>query len=215
MRIERYDWAGGSEAMLRFGPAGDPMVIAALPLFEEANRTRAALVDVLRRLAGMGIGGALPDLPGAGESVVPTSDARLSDWRAAFAAAAATLGRPAVVAWRGGALVDTEAPAASRWHLSPVDGAQAVRELQRVRTAGGGGDYAGNVITDAMIDDLASAAPASGPPIRTVRLASDPRPADRHLAGAPLWRAAEPGTDDALQQAVAEDIAAWIAACAG
>ncbi|RYD50253.1 MAG: hypothetical protein EOP60_12200, partial [Sphingomonadales bacterium] len=59
--IDHYDWAGGREAMLRFGPATGPVVIAALPLFEEANRTRTFVVTLLRALAERGIAGALPD----------------------------------------------------------------------------------------------------------------------------------------------------------
>ncbi len=37
--------------MLRFGPADGLVVVAALPLFEEANRTRAFMVTILRALA--------------------------------------------------------------------------------------------------------------------------------------------------------------------
>ena len=85
-RFDRYDWAGGREAMLRFGPDAGPRVVAVLPLFEEANRTRAFLVAMLRALAGHGIGSILPDLPGTGESVVETRDLRLADLRQAFAA---------------------------------------------------------------------------------------------------------------------------------
>jgi hypothetical protein len=40
LRFDTYDWTGGREAMLRFGPDTGPIVIAALPLFEEVNRTR-------------------------------------------------------------------------------------------------------------------------------------------------------------------------------
>ncbi|UVO52177.1 hypothetical protein M0208_17280 [Sphingomonas sp. SUN019] len=200
--------------MLRFGPDTGPTVIAALPLFEEANRTRAAMVDVLRRLAAHGIGGALPDLPGTGESLVETRDATLTDWREAFAAAAATLPEPLhIVAWRGGVLVDVGAVAAGRWHLAPTDGNALVRELMRVRDLGGSDDYAGNLISDSMISEVQNASSnASG--TRTVRLASDPRPADAHIPGSPLWRASEPGTDAALQAAIADDIVRWIASCA-
>lgn len=215
-RIDHYDWSGGREAMLRFGPDDAPAVVAVLPLFEEANRTRAAMVDVLRRLAARGIGGALPDLPGTGESRIATADATLAQWRAAFAAACAALARPVhVVAWRGGALVDGLAEACGRWYLAPQGGAAVVRELERLRRAGGGRDHGGNILSPALIEGLAAAEPATHGRLRVVRLASDPAAADRHLPGAPLWRAAEPGTDAALQAAVADDIAGWIAACAG
>src|ERR1700741_3511005 len=68
--IDHYDWAGGREAMLRFGPDTGPVVIAVIPLFEEANRTRAFIVTILRALAGLGIASAVPDLPGTGESLM-------------------------------------------------------------------------------------------------------------------------------------------------
>lgn len=215
-RIDRYDWADGGEAMLRFGPDDGPTVIAALPLFEEANRTRAAMVDVLRRLAAKGIAGALPDLPGTNESLVPTVDATLTSWRAAFAAAAARLPPPVhVVAWRGGALVDGGAEVASRWYLAPMQGEAAARELHRLRHAGGGEDFGGNAISPALLEALESAATMTIGRLRVVRLDTDPRPADRKIAGAPLWRGSEPGMDAALQATLADDIAGWIAACAG
>ena len=215
--IDHYDWRGGREAMLRFGPhEGSPTVIAALPPFEEANRTRASLVAVLRRLAERGIASALPDLPGTNESLVATEHATLADWRAAFAAAARALPGPInAVSWRGGALVDGEAEVASRWRLSPVSGADTMRELRRVQAAARGALFAGNRLATAMIDALAIAQPSVVEPIRTVRLDADPRPADARYTGRPLWRAAEPGTDPALEAALAEDIAAWIARCGG
>ncbi|MFT3977362.1 MAG: hypothetical protein QM688_09650 [Sphingomonas bacterium] len=196
--------------MLRFGPEQGPVVIAALPLFEEANRTRAAMVDVLRRLGARGIGGALPDLPGTGESLVETRDARLADWRAAFAAVAETLGGPVyALGWRGGVLIDGEAAVADRFHLSPLSGAEQCRELERVRQLGGGEDHAGNLLSPVLLEELGAAVPREG--ARIARLESDPRPAQSRLPGAPLWRASEPRTDEALQEALAE----WIASCVG
>ena len=61
--IGHYDWAGGREALWRFGPDTGLVVVAALPLFEEANRTRTFVVTVMRMLAKRGIAGVLPDLP--------------------------------------------------------------------------------------------------------------------------------------------------------
>src|SRR3546814_21095544 len=69
--IGRYDWAGGTEAMLRFGPDTGPVVVLALTLFEEANRTRAFAVPMLRALAERGVASVLPALPGQGESAGP------------------------------------------------------------------------------------------------------------------------------------------------
>ena len=75
--IDHYDWVGGREAMIRFGPATGPVVVAVLPLFEEANRTRTFVVGLLRRLADRGIAGLLPDVPGQGESLVPLANCTL------------------------------------------------------------------------------------------------------------------------------------------
>lgn len=211
MRIDHYEWPGGREAMLRFGPPGAPTVIAALPFFEEGNRTRAAMVDVLRRLAVHGIAGALPDLPGTGESLTDIADASLSAWRSAFAAACAHVGDPVhICAWRSGVLVDDEAAAVSRWYLAPQSGEALTRELSRLRHLSGGMDVAGNAISDDLIAALAIAEPTTTGRVRVARLTGDAKPADCLLPGRPLWRGSEPETDAALQQAVADDIAAWI-----
>jgi pimeloyl-ACP methyl ester carboxylesterase len=212
LRVGRYEWVGGAEAMLRFGPDHGPTLLCAAPLFEEANRTRAAIMDVLRSLAARGIASALPDLPGTGESLLPTPEATLAGWRQAFAAAARALPGPVrVMAWRGGALVTAEM-AAPRWHLSPLSGAEVMRDLRRTRGAGETQLYAGNDLSGELVAELESAAPPAA--TRTVRLDTDPRPADLKLPGRPLWRAAEPGTDAALQTAIIDDLACWIAACA-
>jgi hypothetical protein len=213
--IERYEWARGVEAMLRFGPREGPIVVAVPALFEEANRTRALLTAVLRGLAARGIGGVLPDLPGQNDSLVATEDARLSDWRAAFATAVASLDAPAhVVAIRAGALIDLDADLVSRWYLSPLSGAAQVRELERLRQTGGGGDYAGNMIDPAMLAELDAAEPAILPPLRVARCSGDPRPADAIFTAPPPWRTSEPRVDPALVAAMVSDIAEWIASCA-
>ena len=251
-RIDGYDWAGGREAMLRFGQDTGPVVIVALPLFEEANRTRAFVVAILRALAARGIGSVLPDLPGQGESLALLETVSLADMQAAFAAVVAEVGRDGgpsyTIAVRSGALVtdvlprrrepslgprlrgDTgsdEAAGANaatrnrRWLLSPQDGPSLLRELSRIRKAdGNSGDLdtktalvAGNLLSPALLGELATR--TIGQADRTVRLTTDPVPADRHVDGPPLWRRSEPGADDALSQILALDIADWIVACEG
>ncbi|HEY0622854.1 hypothetical protein [Sphingomonas sp.] len=238
--------------MLRFGPAAGPVVVVALPLFEEANRTRAFAVTILRALAERGIAGALPDLPGQGESLVPTHETDLVTLRAAFAAAVEALKNPSPIgrgkearsagrvrathdrvfalAIRSGTLLDTHAAVTARYHLSPMSGADLRRELIRARQASSreAGDtfdpasldiasepveLAGNLIAPAFLAVLAAAIPSTEA-IRTVRLETEAKPADVKLPGSPLWRRAEPDNDPAFAQAVADDIAQWIAACA-
>ena len=217
--------------MLRFGPDSAPVVVVALPLFEEANRTRAFAVTILRALAERGIAGALPDLPGQGESLLPTHETDLAKLRAGFAAATAALEAPAfTLAIRSGALLDGDAAVTARYHLSPMTGADLRRELIRARqasaresgepfdpasldTATAPVELAGNLVSPALLAQLTDATP-SPDHTRTVRLATEAKPADAKLPGSPLWRRAEPDNDPAFAQAVADDIAEWIATCA-
>ncbi|MCP3730177.1 hypothetical protein M9978_07015 [Sphingomonas sp. MG17] len=218
--------------MLRFGPDAGPVVIAALPLFEEANRTRAFTVTILRALAERGIAGALPDLPSQGESVRPTHETTLPILREGFAAAAASLGRPAFsLTIRSGALLDAAAALTGRYHLSPMTGADLRRELVRARqasaresgqpfdaasidTAADPVELAGNMIATQLLRELTDAVPVALA-TRTVRLETEAKPADAKLSGSPLWRRAEPDNDIDFAARVADDIAAWIETCAG
>ncbi len=129
---------------------------------------------------------------------------------------------------RSGALLDTFGLVETRWHLAPQSGADVLRDLQRVRqmgsehfhgrtTGGAAADYAGNILSDAMLAGLSASVPIAGDAgtrLRTVRLETDPRPAHVKLPGTPLWRQAEPGSDTELAQRLAADIAPWIAPCA-
>ena len=220
LRFDTYDWSGGREAMLRFGPDAGPIVIAALPLFEEANRTRQFLVTILRALAVLGTGSVLPDLPGTGESIVVTGEVRLRDQRTAYIELAQQLGRNTYgISIRSGALFDTDAALAGRWQLSPQTGEDLLRELDRARVASRSApanetEYAGNTLSREMVADLRDAIPVAGTgPLRGVRLESDPREADVKYAASPLWRRSEPDNDTALAQILADDISHWIASC--
>ncbi|WP_245841521.1 hypothetical protein [Sphingomonas lenta] len=204
-------------------------MIAAPALFEEANRTRAFLVRILRLLGVHGIAGALPDLPGQGESLLPTHQATLAGWRDAFATAARHVSAVATVSIRGGALVDGPAPVSALWRLSPITGAEQVKELWRIRQAAHDRpklrydparfiaeldvEVAGNRLAPGLLAAMNIAEPSSDAPVRTVRLDTNPRPADLKLPGRPLWRASEPDVDEPLAQALADDIAAWVHAC--
>ncbi len=197
-------------------------MVLALPLLEEANRTRSFAVTLLRLLAARGIGGALPDLPGTGESLVATRDMTVLHLREAFEAAVEHVwaGRRVFsVAIRSGALLDTLATVAGRWHLAPQDGAELVREFARMASpeeAGPVVEVAGNLLARSFIAELGGVAAVEAEgmeAIRTVRLATDPRTADRKIAAQPLWRRSEPGSDSVLAELLAGDIAEWIAAC--
>ncbi|HTG38898.1 hypothetical protein [Sphingomonas sp.] len=221
---------------MRFGPQQGEVVLAAMPPFEEANRLRAFFVTLLRALGDHGIGAALPDMPGQGESLLPTEKASLDDWRGAFAAAEEKLtragGRVHIAAMRGGALFDGRANCQSRWHFAPVTGAALVRDMVRAKQAAareasepfdpksivGDGppvELAGNCISRSMLAELQGAAPFAGSGLRTLRLDTDTAPADRKLLARPLWRRAEPDNNPALARELAADLAQWVRQCAG
>lgn len=222
-----YDWSGGREALVRFGPADAPVVALAIAPFEEANRTRTFAVGMLRQLADRGIASILPDLPGTGESLLPTEAASVAEWRAAFAAAAR--GADYSITIRAGALVDADAPVKGRWRFAPQDGASLVRELVRTRIANAREEgtvfdasiidddgppipIAGNTLPRPFLRELRAAVPGGTGPIRTVRLDSDWVDADLKVSGTPLWRRAEPGNEETLAIVLADDIAQWITA---
>lgn len=217
---------------MRFGPGSGPVVIMLLPLFEEHNRTRTFAITICRGLAGLGVAVLLPDLPGQGESIVATEQATLPAWRDAVLGLieAQRAVRPVVLAsMRGGALMDSVAGVCGVWRLAPIAGQAVVRGMTRGQSAAssrtrsapdGAGmplDMAGNRLSHALVDalnehDVASPPPA---PVRTVRLDSDPAPADATFPGPPLWHRAEPGNDPALAALLAADIADWVRQCVG
>jgi hypothetical protein len=233
--IDHYDWAGGGEHMLRFGPDDGPVAVVALPLFEEGNRTRTFAVTLCRALAGHGVGSAIPDLPGQGESLVPTEQTDLSRIQAAYAGAVDALAREGrrayAVAMRSGALIDAPAHVYGHWHLAPQSGEALLRELERIAGFRNDPDWwchdetfeiAGNLISTTLLSALVVARPFEdrlGVPLRCVRLETDPEAADRKIDAAPLWRRAEPDDDPPLAALLADDIAQWIAqgptACGG
>ena len=244
LRFDHYEWAGGHEAMLRFGPDEKPVVVLAQPLFEEANRTRALLVAVMRGLADHGIASTLPDLPGQGESPIPTVDARLTNWRLAFAAATAWSGEHCYsFAVRGGALVDGDAEVAARLHLAPQQGKTLVRDLLRARRAAAIAEgerptaddpsqpgppllLAGNLLDRELIQALVAAEPSRAD--RVLAVFPEAQSADRDLA--PAWNAArqgdrprfrrpwagsEPFAEVGLVAMLIDEIVSWIRACDG
>jgi alpha-beta hydrolase superfamily lysophospholipase len=212
-----FESGGRQEWMMRIGAEDAPAILFVPPLFEEMNRTRALLADVMRRLAGQGFGCWLPDLSGTGESERGLGQVAWGDWRHDVTSAAAYVtgkaGKPLVASLRGGALLDDGAAARGWWRFAPVDGLALQRDMVRAGLAGV--EWAGYAPSDALKAGLAGATPKEVAPLRTVRLDTDAQPADLKLDGPALWRRSEPGTSDALADALAADLATWSRACAG
>ncbi len=213
LAYDRYEVNGRAEWLMRIGPAEGPPILFLPPLFEEMNRTRALIAAAMRALAGRGFGCWLPDLPGTGESEWPLEECEWSDWTAAARASAERFDGSAVIASiRGGGLLDI-VPARCRWRLSPVGGASLVRDLKRSGMVSGG-SFGGYAPSAELLAGLEAAEPDEAAPLRTVRLASDPKPADAKLEGPALWRRSEPGASRELAAAIADDISDWAEQCA-
>jgi hypothetical protein len=207
----------GVEQSLSYGRKCPVQALFIAPLFEEHNRCRRLLVEIMRGLERKGVGSTLPDLPGTGESLIDISDISLEDWRDAVDVTSAATSPTLIVSFRGGALIDGVNHAKGWWRCAPETGARIARDLRRTRLDAVTDDpplYGGNPISDTFLTALESATPAGVTPLRTVRLASDTADADAKFPGIPLWRRAEPGEDPELAQALASDIASWARLCA-
>lgn len=218
LAFETFESDGRSEWLMRIGAEDAPAILFVPPLFEEMNRTRALLAAVMRRLAAQGFGCWLPDLSGTGESERDLRDVAWGEWRHDVTAAAEHVaekaGKPLVASLRGGVLLDDAAAARGRWRFAPADGLALQRDMVRAGLAGGV-EWAGYAPSDALKAGLAGATVAEVTPLRTLRLATDAQPADHKVDGPALWRRSEPGTSDALAEALAADLAEWSHACAG
>jgi hypothetical protein len=197
------------EPWLSFGCNHDLQIIVIEPFFEEANRCRRLVAEIMRRLDLLSIGSCIADLPGTGESPVDIADVRLADWRRA----AKELAPPLVASFRGGALIDDVA-SLGNWRFAPETGSRIVRDLKRTtltnedRTL-----YAGHPLSEDFLSELELAMPLPCANLRTVRLDTDAGDADVKFPGSPLWRRAEPGEDSALASALAADLANWARLC--
>ena len=228
--IDQYEWGGGREALYRFGPADAPVVVMLLPLFEEHNRTRTFAVALLRVLGSLGVASVLPDLPGQGDSAVPTERATVEAWRQAIGDLITTIGttgQPHLATLRGAAMLDSVQGVRSIWRLAPMPGRAVLDDLRRAEAVGGRREWAGftlesppaNLVGNALSWPLYAALEAdqslTTPDVllRTVRLESDPAAADLKLPGPPLWRRAEPGHDPELADRLARDLAEWVRRC--
>lgn len=217
LAFETFPGKTGPEWMMRIGAVHAPAILFVPPLFEEMNRTRALIVDVMRRLATRGYGCWLPDLSGTGESLRALGDVRWADWRHDVTSACVTVteqtGKPIVASLRGGTLLDDAADAQGWWRFAPVDGAALTRDMVRAGIAGA--EWAGYAPSAELKADLAVATPQPLEELRIVRLATDRAEADGRAEGPALWRRSEPGNSSDLAEAMAADLNGWSQACAG
>ncbi|MGB5484346.1 MAG: hypothetical protein WBM93_07585 [Parasphingorhabdus sp.] len=199
------------------------------PLFEEMNRMRKMMVDVMRSLHTLGISSFLPDLPGTNESLVALQRVTLSGWQMAVMACAQQHQISHIASFRGGVLAIARMHVADHWMLSPVKGATILRTMMRTKVAAdreaglstgiaeltaraGAGplELAGNIIGSELFAQLNDAEIPEMENQRIVRLESDNKPGDVQIHGSALWLRAEPDDDAEMSFAIAQDIDGWI-----
>lgn len=207
--IARWPGPEGDEYTLAFDRGRTARLLVLPPLFDEANKTRHFLTEVMRRLDGAGIDSFLPDMPGCNESLAPLEAQTLTGWRAAAAGAAGHFRVTHVLAVRGGALL---APALPGWVYAGVGGASVLRTLFRARVLASreaginetverlmeqsrqiGLELAGYHLGPTMISELVGALIPEG---LTAINQGD-------VGGSGLWLRAEPGFDEAQADALA------------
>ena len=206
-----------AEAALLFDGGREKRLMVLPPLFEEANKLRHLIVEVMRRLDATGIDSVLPDLPGCNESLAILAEQTLDGWREAAAAAARHFRATAVLTIRGGALLRPEG--LPGWDYAPQDGAKILRNMVRARVIAS--KEAGDAETREGIEALgrsegiALAGWQLGAPMFTALEQAEVAPREGGVAlldqetvgGRPLWLRADPDHDAAQADAIAATIA--------
>jgi hypothetical protein len=224
-----YEFAGRKELCLCSAPNASRRVLLVPPLFDEMNRMRKMLVDVMHALGSSEISSFLPDLPGTNESLVALEQVSLSDWRDALRACAEQHEISHIASFRAGTLAVAELKAARHWIFTPVKGATILRTMMRTKVAAdresglstsltdlaaeaktGPLELAGNILGTDLFAQLNAADIPDMDNQRIIRLESDSKPADAHIPGSSLWLRAEPDDDPAMSSAIARDIAGWM-----
>lgn len=207
-------WLGDVPVLQTSNPANVHIILVA-PLFEEANRMRRFLADLMRGIETKGFAASLPDLPGMGEYPPIEKGATEKAIHTALSDVACRLreaGSKIVVAsFRGGSLFDHVVNAQCYWRFSPETGARLLKTTERTE---GGIDIAKNNFHASFLKTLRTMEPRPLAPLRTARLSTERGEADTHLHGPALWRWAEPGQAPELASQCVENLADWIAQCA-
>ncbi|MEE8231025.1 MAG: hypothetical protein V3R15_06005, partial [Qipengyuania citrea] len=190
------------------------------PLFDEANKFRHQLSEIMRRLDEGGVDCFLPDLPGCNESMAPLQAQTLAGWRQAVGAAAAHFGAAHVLAVRSGCwLVPDDMPAAL---YAPAKPAQVLRNMLRARVLAaketGHPETAEALLDDARSNGIVLAGWQLGAELvgELETAVYDPSPRHRvveqaELGGRPLWLRAENDFDAAQAETLAAIVMAEMA----
>lgn len=210
------DGGTGEEMVMGFDKGRERRVLFVAPLFEEANKFRHQLAEIMRRLDALGIDSFLPDLPGCNESLALHSEQTIAHWRGCAAAAFEHVSATNVLAVRSGCWLVPEA--ASGWLYAPSKPKQVLRGLVRSRMLSAkeaGRDESADAILDrARSEGVELAGWALGPQlVSELENAEFAPPAgytvieQADVGGKPLWLRAENDHDPEQAEAIAAIIA--------
>ncbi|MBV7260032.1 hypothetical protein [Erythrobacter crassostreae] len=213
------DGGVADELAVHIGDGTNGRILVIPPLFDEHNKMRRHLIEVMRRLGEADFACFLPDLPGWNESSSPLEKQTLGHWQTCIISAVQHFEISHVLAVRSGALLLPET--ASGWTYAPQAGSKLLRSMLRARTIAS--KEAGKNET---LDELAALGRSQGIVLAGWRLSAslfqqlenaEPVKAenvtaiDQSLVGrSGLWLRAEPDEDpaqaDALATAILEDL---------
>lgn len=208
--------AVGHEHALIFDRQRPRRLLVIPPLFDEANKLRRQLAEVMRRLDHAGIDCFLPDLPGWNESLRPLCEQTLQGWRQCAAAAAGHFRATHVLSVRVGAIIAP--PSLPGWRYAPIGGASVLRILLRARVISareaGQEETLADLAERGRAEGLELAGHAIGPTLftelETAHLPDNGRQGEidqQTIGGSGLWLRAEPAFDIAQADALAAFVA--------
>ena len=210
------DGSTSEEHALTFSQGRSKRLLVLPAFFDEANKLRRQIVEVMHRLDLSGIDSVLPDLPGCNDSTQPLETQTLKSWQSAAAAAVQHFSATHILTIRSGALL---APAGlPGWRYAAQGGKQLMRSMLRARAIA-----AREAGREETLADLEKAGRSEGIELAGWSLSSKmfaalsdaEKPASKTLAdipsnavpGARLWLRAEPDEDPEQADALAALIA--------
>lgn len=214
------DGSMGEEMVLGFDRKRAQRLLVVPPLFDEANKFRHQLFEIMRRLDARGVDCFLPDLPGCNESTAPQGEQTLAGWRKAVAAAAAHFRTERMVAIRSGAWLVPDG--FTGWAYAPAKSRQVLRGMLRARTIAareaGHSETAEALLAEGRENGLDLAGWQLGAQLVREMDEADFAPSSALVAidqaeigGKPLWLRAENDVDPAQASALATLLAAGMA----
>lgn len=198
------DGRSGEEMVLGFDKARKLRLLVIPPLFEEANKFRHQVTEIMRRLDEAGVDCFCPDLPGCNESLAPFAAQTLAGWRAAATRASAYFSATHVLALRAGCWLAPES--LPGWLYAPSKPATVLRTMLRARALAareaGREENANDLLAQARTEGIELAGWSLGAALVAELEREEFAPSARHavidqadVGGQPLWLRAENAYD--------------------